>query len=464
MFKSAATKIAHNSTLPALALSGNKDLRPLQDLITAEKVVLISMQKLAVDFSKASEALRVWGVGEGDDLGDILSGSTTVLGHFSAALSGYASREHAIRDHLKSIRTREEALDELKRRRKATHARADSAEKKLNKMGPEHKNLMQQTDVLNGLQAQIRQMDSEIMTEEAALGDFKRSSARALMGLKFGGLGECCEKGCVVAEVGRAVVAEISEEPTPPGLSRTPYMGHQLTQQRVIEAERAVGEVVFSALPSGSTAPPPRLNLDTHSSFNAGTGFAPEGDAGSFSFDGMPGGGLGVPGQMGTAQMGGLSAQNTGMTGMTGMQLGMQNTGMSGMSGAYDSSFPGGTSGFDTSMGGSSSGFMDSGNAPSYAPPAGSPGGYAPSGQGGYSPGAYGESTPGGTTYAPPPQQQQPQEEEVGAGLSGTGVGMGGGPEGPAGGRFATFPVRGRGYSLPTAATTATKSAQDSRV
>lgn len=40
MFKTAATKIAHNSTLPALA--GNQDLRPLQDLITAEKTVLIS--------------------------------------------------------------------------------------------------------------------------------------------------------------------------------------------------------------------------------------------------------------------------------------------------------------------------------------------------------------------------------------------------------------------------------------
>ena len=40
MFKTAATKIAHNSTLPALA--GNKDLRPLQDLITAEKAVIIS--------------------------------------------------------------------------------------------------------------------------------------------------------------------------------------------------------------------------------------------------------------------------------------------------------------------------------------------------------------------------------------------------------------------------------------
>ena len=40
MFKTAATKIAHNSTIPSLA--GNTELRPLQDLITAEKAVLIS--------------------------------------------------------------------------------------------------------------------------------------------------------------------------------------------------------------------------------------------------------------------------------------------------------------------------------------------------------------------------------------------------------------------------------------
>ena len=37
-FKSAATKIAHNSTIPALA--GNRDLKGLQDLILAEKAVL----------------------------------------------------------------------------------------------------------------------------------------------------------------------------------------------------------------------------------------------------------------------------------------------------------------------------------------------------------------------------------------------------------------------------------------
>ena len=40
MFRQAAKKIAHNSTLPVLG--GNKDLRTLQDLITAEKAVLHS--------------------------------------------------------------------------------------------------------------------------------------------------------------------------------------------------------------------------------------------------------------------------------------------------------------------------------------------------------------------------------------------------------------------------------------
>ncbi len=40
MFKTAATKFAHNSTIPSLG--GNTELRPLQDLITAEKAVLIS--------------------------------------------------------------------------------------------------------------------------------------------------------------------------------------------------------------------------------------------------------------------------------------------------------------------------------------------------------------------------------------------------------------------------------------
>ena len=98
---------------------------------------------------------------------------------------------------MKAVRTREENLDELKRRRRSVISDADSAERKLSKMSPENKNLQQQTDLLNRLRDEIRGMDAEIMAEEASLGDFKRSSVRAWMGRKFGALLEACEKGAV---------------------------------------------------------------------------------------------------------------------------------------------------------------------------------------------------------------------------------------------------------------------------
>ncbi|KAF8121059.1 hypothetical protein EV363DRAFT_1187360 [Boletus edulis] len=66
MFKSAVTKIAHNTTIPALA--GHSDLRPLQDLITAGTHVVCPF-KLRADLVKAGDTLRIWGQGEGDDLG-----------------------------------------------------------------------------------------------------------------------------------------------------------------------------------------------------------------------------------------------------------------------------------------------------------------------------------------------------------------------------------------------------------
>ncbi|KAF8628295.1 hypothetical protein AX17_005998 [Amanita inopinata Kibby_2008] len=248
MFKTVATKIAHNSTIPALAGSG--DLRPLQDLITAEKAVLTSLQRLSVDFAKASEALRTWGLGEGDDLGDTLSASTTILTHFSAALSQYASHGHKLRELLKIIRTREERLDSVKRHRKSVASSAESAEKKLAKMSPEHKNLLLQQETLNRLRSEIRSLDAEIMAEEASLGDFKRTQTKLWMGLKFGGLLECCEKGTIAGEYGKLVIAEIPEEITPPGIPRNVYYGHSRTEEFVAEAHRRVSEVVLTTVPT----------------------------------------------------------------------------------------------------------------------------------------------------------------------------------------------------------------------
>lgn len=175
---------------------------------------MFRLQKLSSDFSKASEALRAWGLSEGDDLGvsclivcrslendnstqDTLSASTILLNSFSSALSAYASQGHGIREHLKGLRSREEALDEVKRRRRTVFRNAEDADRKLSKMNSEHKHYQMQTDTLNKLRDEIRSMDFQIMNEEAALGDFKRTTTKLALGLKFGGLVACCEKGTV---------------------------------------------------------------------------------------------------------------------------------------------------------------------------------------------------------------------------------------------------------------------------
>ncbi|KAG2346506.1 hypothetical protein BDR05DRAFT_997474 [Suillus weaverae] len=249
MFKTAAAKIAHNSTIPALA--GNSDLRQFQDLINAEKVVLVSIQRLGVDITKAAESLRAWGVGEGDDLVDILSASTTLLINFAAALSAYASTHHGIRDTMKSVRTREEALDDLRRRRRRIGTSADGAEKKLSKMSPEHKNLAAQTEALNRLREEMRAIDGEIVREEAELGDYKRKCAKSWMQAKFGGLAECCEKGVIVGDIGKAIVAEIPEDMTQPGLPRAYYSAHPRVSALVSEAQRGIAQVAFTTVASG---------------------------------------------------------------------------------------------------------------------------------------------------------------------------------------------------------------------
>ncbi|OCH90047.1 hypothetical protein OBBRIDRAFT_835329 [Obba rivulosa] len=271
MLKRAASKIAHSTSMPILAgnLAGNKDLRALQDLITAEKSLMTScvypyemdvthltlrvlyrLQKLSNDVIKASEALKAWGLGGGFDLGDTLSASAELYLLFATALSHFANHEATVRGHMKAVRSHEENLNELRKRRKSLAAKAGSAERRLEKMNLDNNGFLAQTELLSNLREEIRIMDADIRAEEASLNDFKHLKAKAWMELKFEGLLTCSQKGVIVGESGKLVIADISVGTTEPDLPRTSYTGHARTEHLVAEAQRSINEVVFSIDPN----------------------------------------------------------------------------------------------------------------------------------------------------------------------------------------------------------------------
>lgn len=86
----------------------------------------------------------------------------------------FVERQASLRGCYKRIREREELLSDLRSRRRATGNKAETAEKKLAKMGPENKQLPSQTELLESLRQQMRSMDTEIVNEESRIGDFKR--------------------------------------------------------------------------------------------------------------------------------------------------------------------------------------------------------------------------------------------------------------------------------------------------
>ena len=144
----------------------------------------------------------------------------------------------------------------MRRRKKSLMSKADSADKKLSKMSPENKNLRQQTDLLTNLREQIGKLDVDIMNEEAGLGDWKRIKAREWMGVLFGGLLECSEKGAVVATFGRTIIGYVSTEKTQPGLPRAHYSGHSQVEPLVVEAERELHKISFEGeIGDGVTQP-----------------------------------------------------------------------------------------------------------------------------------------------------------------------------------------------------------------
>lgn len=146
----------------------------ITSVINTEKGVVGAADKFAVEMSQAATKLPVYGEQEGPDLHDVLGHSATLLSQLSNALKVFGGHEASMRQCFKRIREREEQLDELRRRRRTTGQKADTAERKLSKMGPENKQLFTQTELLESLRGQMRQLDSDIVNEESKLGDFKR--------------------------------------------------------------------------------------------------------------------------------------------------------------------------------------------------------------------------------------------------------------------------------------------------
>jgi hypothetical protein len=229
----------------------------LQDLIHAEKSVMQSVDRASVDLTKACQALSVWGQTEGSDLADVTTHASIILSHLSTGCSKFSAHQGDQRVLWKAVRTREEELIELQKRRRNTYARAEKEEKKLAKMGQENKNLHAQTELLSSLRDQIRHMDTDIVMEEAKIGDFKRRSTKEALGIKFNGLLELAEHLTIVGELGKLLIEEIPLEETPPGYGRAPYNGYATTERLSGEAGKCIAQVVFH--PPDVTARPPGL-------------------------------------------------------------------------------------------------------------------------------------------------------------------------------------------------------------
>lgn len=91
----------------------------------------------------------------------------------------YAEHLSNFRMYFKQLRTREERFSQLKKNKETLQGKIDSAEKKLAKMSPEHKDLATWTQKLSELRNEMVGMDNSVINEEAAIGDYRRQTARS---------------------------------------------------------------------------------------------------------------------------------------------------------------------------------------------------------------------------------------------------------------------------------------------
>ena len=172
--------------------------------------------------------------------------------HYPSSVQRLNTHLSTIRLHHKAIRTREEALSELRSRKRSLAGRIDSVEKKLAKMGPENKELAKTTSSLKELRNEMSALSQEVLVETAGLEDFKRRSMKESLGMKCSALVELAEKMIVMAEMAGAMLEELDMEPMQPGGQRRPYQGTPRTEDLLQEGLRCLADVTFR--PINSTA------------------------------------------------------------------------------------------------------------------------------------------------------------------------------------------------------------------
>ena len=166
-------------------------------------------------------------------------------GRWISSLTPLATGVARIRESLKDVHTREEALEGMRRRRDSLSFKADSERKKLDKMsgGIENYKKLGHSLRWHGLLADILAIDTEITKEEVNFGDWKRTKAREWMTILLGGLLECSEKGAVVAKLGQAIIRDVSTETAQPALPQARYSGESQVESLAMETERKLGNV-----------------------------------------------------------------------------------------------------------------------------------------------------------------------------------------------------------------------------
>ena len=219
--------------------------RDLQDVIHSEKTYVAANTKAASELQKSGEALRAWGSNDGDDLADVLPKIALLYESLHRAELRYNYFVSTTRLHLKSIRSREEALTQIKGRKRQLQAKIEAMEKRLARMGPENKDLPKVTTSLKELRQEMEVMRYEVLSADAAMGDFKRRTIVEALGLKSGGLMELAEKSVVIAETIRLLLEEIPLDPTTPGQARVAYRNEARTDRLLQEAMYQLDTIQF---------------------------------------------------------------------------------------------------------------------------------------------------------------------------------------------------------------------------